>query len=183
MPSTNVICLSHIRATLKTTMPQFMWNTSFSEVVIIYKYLSPLESFIILQFNSPTHWPHCSLQITTQHLHPQTGQRLECQLPFVPSPVWLVCLFCVMSSRKINHEQWITYLQSSYGFATFLFCLTGSSELCQSVPICHQSCGETLSHPAPCSMHVFVSKLLWALARVHNVIEGLRLQNIGYDAD
>lgn len=170
-------------------MPQFMWNRCFSEVVIVCKYLFLPESYISPQFNSPTHWPHCSLHITTQHLHLHTGQRLERQSPFAchsgrfPSPIWLVCLFCVMSSRKVNHELRITYIQSSYGFATLLFCITGSSELCQSVPICPQSCGETLSHPAPCSMNVFVSKLLWALARVHNVIEGLRLQNIGYNAD
>lgn len=171
-----------------------MWNTSFSEVVIVYKYLFPPR----VVYEPPIQFPYTLTTLFFTHNNtaltspdrPETRMSVAFRLsPWsfyrsrFPSPIWLVCLFCLMSSRKVNHELRIMNIQSSYGFATLLFCITGSSELCQSVPICPQSCGETLSHPAPCSMHVFVSKLLWALARVHNVIEGLRLQNIGYNAD
>lgn len=65
-------------------MPQVMWNTSFSEVVFIYNYLSlsHIESYISLQFpfTLTTLFFTCNNTALT-HFQPQTEQRLECQSP------------------------------------------------------------------------------------------------------
>ncbi len=161
-------------------MLQVMWNTSFS-VVFIYNYLSLSQSHISAS-RSRLHWPHCSLHVTTQHSHfqAQTEQTrmsvaglLSLWLFYrshFSSPVRLVCLFCVMFSRKVDHEPPYCIFKVHMVLPLFYFASLCSSELCQSVPICPQSRGQTLSHPAPCSMHFFVLKVLWALAWVHNVM-------------
>lgn len=65
-------------------MPQVMWNTSFSEVVFIYNYLSlsHIESYISLQFpfTLTTLFFTCNNTALT-HFQPQTEQRLECLSP------------------------------------------------------------------------------------------------------
>ncbi len=175
-------------------MLQVMWNTSFS-VVFIYNYLSLSQSHISAS-RSRLHWPHCSLHVTTQHSHTSKPRqsRLECQSPVschcgcftgVISPALFdlfVCFaWCFPEKSTMSHRYCIFKVHMV--LPLFYFASLCSSELCQSVPICPQSRGQTLSHPAPCSMHFFVLKVLWALAWVHNVNEGLRLQNIGYDAD
>lgn len=113
MPATNVICLSHIRATL-WTMP------SFSEVLFIYKYLSlSQESNICLQFPftlTTLFFTRNNTALT--HFQPQTEQRLECRrivtVVVLQESFLQPCLTCLFVLRDVFQKSgpWATNIVS-----------------------------------------------------------------------